>query len=90
MTAGKEIGAGKSHKGQACTIGTAADGLYDGGDAAGFHSLFCQIYNFHTVSNFGCHIIVLIFQFQCDGIGILDVFPFHNEMDEIFSVGKSF
>lgn len=50
MTAGKEIGAGQTHKGQTCTIGTAADGLYDGGDAAGFHCLFCQIYNFSIQS----------------------------------------
>ena len=90
MPAGKEVGAGKSHKGQARTIGTTADGLNDGCNAAGFHSLFCQIHDFHAVSNFRCHIIVLIFQFQCDGIGILNVFPFYNELNEIFSVGKSF
>jgi len=88
MTAGKKIGAGQAHEGEAGAVCAATDGLNDGCDTAVDHCLFCQVNDFHMGFNLGEHIIILISQFQLDAIVVFFVLLINNSLNEGFSVFK--
>ena len=67
VTAGSEVGAGKTHEGKTGTVSAAADGYCYWGKARLLNGSLCVVDQVHAGLNLFFHIAVLLFDGECDG-----------------------
>ena len=68
MSPGKDVGAGESHPGEACPVGTPADGDDFRCDSRFPHGLFCQFHHLHDRFYFLFHVEILVPEMNVDSL----------------------